>query len=146
MWYAIVSFIVIVLGWFFYDRNRMEKSLTKQGGMSVIFEQLISLIMEGEPNCRIIKEQRSSVYLSASTGASMMLIEILMTFKKVTITYRTDSIAFGKHKLRWEFKANEDQEFIFYKMNSDIGTYLKNDKRTGAFYKALYDPDSDLNV
>ena len=124
----------------------MGRLIRTRGGISVIYEKLISLILEGDPNCRIIKETLYSVYLSANTGNSMMLVEILMAFNKVTITHRTESIIFGKHKLRWEFSANEDQEFIFHKMNSDLETYLKNDSRTRLFFNAMNDPDTDLNV
>lgn len=125
-WIIIISLLVVVFGKFLWDRARMERSVMREGGMRKKFEKLISLMVSLDSRTRIEDETPSNITLVLSTFGAITKIGILMTFKTVTISYATKSELFGTHRLQWEFDKDEDQEFIFAKMNKDIGAYMQN--------------------
>ena len=124
MWFAIISFIVVIIGLFFFSKFRMERKIRTGGGMAVKYEKLLNLIKEDEPRCKIYKETPSYINIGYSNYSGSTLIEILATFSTVTITYRTRGKFFGDHKLQWDFQADGDQEYMIHKMNKDISAYF----------------------
>jgi len=142
MWFAIISLSVIILGWFFWDKYKMEQAIKKTGGLSIKYRELIDILLETIPHSRIIKERRSYLLLGSFSFATTTIFEFVPTFSSITITYKSKSLMFGKHKLRWQFPINEDQEYMFYKINKDINEYLSHNKKLNNFINLLHGPES----
>ena len=126
VWIIIISFLVIVIGKFFWDRYKMEQKIKQEGGMSKKYATLINLILAQDREARVLHETPSDISMGLESTSGKILINILATFKSITITYFLDSYLVGKHKLQWEFDKDEDQQYMNDKMNKDIGAYMDN--------------------
>lgn len=125
-WIVIISFFVLVIGKFLWDRAKMERSIMNEGGMRKKYATLISLILSQDNDARVAHESLSDIIIVLSTMSGKIIINILATFKSITITYFVESYVMGKHKLYWEFDKDADQEYIHDKMNKDISAYMEN--------------------
>lgn len=105
----------------------MEQKIKLEGGMSRKYATLINLILAQDREARILHETASDISIGLESASGKILINILATFKTVTITYFLDSHFVGKHNLPpWEFDMDEDQHYMNAKMNKDINAYMKN--------------------
>lgn len=138
-WFAITSFIIATLGLFLLNKYRLERRIKLEGGMSKKYETLIKILMDPFPRSQIFKETSSYISFGASSFGTVTLFDIVLTFKTITVTYNVQSMIFGNYKLRWDFSVNEDQEFMAYKINKDIGTYLSEDKKVSKFISMFND-------
>lgn len=123
---AITLVVLLVFGWFLRDKIKMEREIKKRGGMRVVYGELISRLLEVDPNIKIFHDKTSYLSLGMTSSHTITLFELVPTFGSVTITYTVQSDFLGKHQLRWTFQDEEDPDFIIYKINNDIGLYLKN--------------------
>lgn len=126
MWIVIILVVILILGKFFWDRNKMEREIMNKGGMKVVYGELISRLMEIHPKSKIFHEKPSYISLGVADSFTVTLFELMATFGFLTITYSVSSNIFGKHKLQWEFEDGENPEFIIYKIDMDIESYMKN--------------------
>lgn len=120
MWIMIIALPVILIGWFLYDKRKMESNIKKRGGMSIVYSELIELIMNSNAYCKILEEGQSYIYI----GNGIFHYEILATFSSVNITFRRNDLLFGESELKWDFGAVEPQDFMFFKIEKDIESYF----------------------
>lgn len=115
----------------------MEQKIKQEGGMSKKYATLINLILAQDREARVLHETSSDISVGVESTSGKILINILATFKSITITYFLDSYLVGKHKLQWEFDKDEDQQYMNDKMNKDIGTYMDNIDFEGKLQKGI---------
>jgi len=123
---AIIIFIVVIIGWFLIDRNRMIVKLKNEGGIRSKYRELIDLMLAGHPNNKIFREDSTSLDLGVSSFGTSTTFTLLMAFKTITISYHVRSEIFGNHSLKWDFGANDNQEFMFRYISKDIEKYFEN--------------------
>lgn len=126
MWFVIIAIITLVLSKFFWDKHRLEASIRKRGGMRVVYSKIITLLMEQHPKSKIFNERSSYICLGVADKFATTIFELVATFGSVTIVYKAKSMLFGDHRLEWTFNDADDPEYIFYKMNTDIKSYMEN--------------------
>lgn len=127
-WIILISLFAVVFGKFFWDRGKLGRKVVREGGMRKKFELLINSILDREDRAKIIKETSTYLCISASGFGIVTMIEILMAFRSVLITYKVISELYGEHKLEWKFPENENQEYILSKINKDVGSYLEKNQ------------------
>lgn len=126
VWIVIISFLVLIIGKFLWDLAKMERKILREGGMRKKYETFINLILQQDKEARVVNEKLSDISIVLTTMSGRAIINILASFGSVTITWLLDSYLFGKHKLMWEFDKDEDQEYMFERMNKEINIYMEN--------------------
>lgn len=126
VWIVIISFLVLVIGKFLWDRAKMERRILREGGMRKKYETFINLILQQDKEARVVNEKPSDISIVLTTMSGRVIINILATFRSVTVTWLLDSYLLGNHKLMWEFDKDEDQEYMFERMNKEINVYMEN--------------------
>ena len=126
MWFVIIAIIILGLSKFFWDKHRLEASIRKRGGMRAIYSEIIKLLMEQHPKSKIFNESSSYICLGVAEQFATTIFELVATFGSVTIVYKAKSKIFGEHRLEWTFNDGDDPEYIFYKMSTDIKSYIGN--------------------
>jgi len=126
VWIVIISFLVLIIGKFLWDRAKMERRILRDGGMRKKYETLINLILQQDKEARVVNEKPSDISIVLTTMSGRVIINILATFRSVTVTWLLDSYLLGNHKLMWEFDKDEDQEYMFERMNKEINVYMGN--------------------
>lgn len=126
VWIVIISFLVLIIGKFLWDRAKMERRILKEGGMRKKYETFINLILQQDKEARVVNEKPSDISIVLTTMSGRVIINILATFRSVTVTWLLDSYLLGNHKLMWEFDKDEDQEYMFERMNKEINVYMEN--------------------
>ncbi len=126
VWIVIISFLVLVIGKFLWDRAKMERRILREGGMRMKYETFINLILQQDKEARVVNEKPSDISIVLTTMSGRVIINILATFRSVTVTWLLDSYLLGNHKLMWEFDKDEDQEYMFERMNKEINVYMEN--------------------
>lgn len=126
VWIVIISFLVLIIGKFLWDRAKMERRILREGGMRKKYETFINLILQQDKEARVVNEKPSDISIVLTTMSGRVIINILATFRSVTITWLLDSYLLGNHKLMWEFDKDEDQEYMFERMNKEINVYMEN--------------------
>jgi len=126
VWIVIISFLVLIIGKFLCDRAKMERRILRDGGMRKKYETLINLILQQDKEARVVNEKPSDISIVLTTMSGRVIINILATFRSVTVTWLLDSYLLGNHKLMWEFDKDEDQEYMFERMNKEINVYMEN--------------------
>ncbi len=126
VWIVIISFLVLIIGKFLWDRAKMERRILRDGGMRKKYETLINLILQQDKEARVVNEKPSDISIVLTTMSGRVIINILATFRSVTVTWLLDSYLLGNHKLMWEFDKDEDQEYMFERMNKEINVYMEN--------------------
>ena len=126
VWIVIISFLVLIIGKFLWDRAKMERRILRDGGMRKKYETLINLILQQDKEARVVNEKTSDISIVLTTMSGRVIINILATFRSVTVTWLLDSYLLGNHKLMWEFDKDEDQEYMFERMNKEINVYMEN--------------------
>ncbi|HPO61180.1 MAG TPA: hypothetical protein PLN45_06485 [Exilispira sp.] len=104
----------------------MERRILRDGGMRKKYETLINLILQQDKEARVVNEKPSDISIVLTTMSGRVIINILATFRSVTVTWLLDSYLLGNHKLMWEFDKDEDQEYMFERMNKEINVYMEN--------------------
>ncbi len=126
VWIVIISFLVLIIGKFLWDRAKMERRILREGGMRKKYETFINLILQQDKEARVVNEKPSDISIVLTTMSGRVIINILATFRSVTVTWLLDSYLLGNHKLMWEFDKDEDQEYMFERMNKEINVYMEN--------------------
>ena len=126
VWIVIISFLVLIIGKFLWDRAKMERRILRDGGMRKKYETFINLILQQDKEARVVNEKPSDISIVLTTMSGRVIINILATFRSVTVTWLLDSYLLGNHKLMWEFDKDEDQEYMFERMNKEINVYMEN--------------------
>jgi len=126
VWIVIISFLVLIIGKFLWDRAKMERRILREGGMRKKYETFINLILQQDKEARVVNEKPSDISIVLTTMSGRVIINILATFRSVTVTWLLDSYLLGNHKLMWEFDKDEDQEYMFERMNKEINVYMGN--------------------
>ncbi|MEQ8225538.1 MAG: hypothetical protein ABRQ37_24675 [Candidatus Eremiobacterota bacterium] len=90
------------------------------------YETFINLILQQDKEARVVNEKPSDISIVLTTMSGRVIINILATFRSVTVTWLLDSYLLGNHKLMWEFDKDEDQEYMFERMNKEINVYMEN--------------------
>ena len=126
VWIVIISFLVLIIGKFLWDRAKMERRILREGGMRKKYETFINLILQQDKEARVVNEKPSDISIVLTTMSGRVIINILATFRSVTVTWLRDSYLLGNHKLMWEFDKDEDQEYMFERMNKEINVYMEN--------------------
>ncbi|HPR91798.1 MAG TPA: hypothetical protein PLR64_00890 [Candidatus Dojkabacteria bacterium] len=104
----------------------MERRILREGGMRKKYETFINLILQQDKEARVVNEKPSDISIVLTTMSGRVIINILATFRSVTVTWLLDSYLLGNHKLMWEFDKDEDQEYMFERMNKEINVYMEN--------------------
>ncbi|MBN1181189.1 MAG: hypothetical protein JXB49_02805 [Bacteroidales bacterium] len=126
VWIVIISFLVLIIGKFLWDRAKMERRILREGGMRKKYETFINLILQQDKEARVINEKPSDISIVLTTMSGKVIINILATFRSVTVTWLLESYLLGNYKLMWEFDTNEDQEYMFERMNKEINAHMEN--------------------
>ena len=126
VWIVIISFLVLIIGKFLWDRAKMERKILREGEMRKKYEPFINLILQQDKEARVVNEKPSDISIVLTTMSGRVIINILATFRSVTVTWLLDSYLLGNHKLMWEFDKDEDQEYMFERMNKEINVYMEN--------------------
>jgi len=133
-WIIIISFLVVIIGIFLWDRAKMERKILREGGMRKKFETFINLVLEQNAEAKVVNEKPSDISIVFNTMSGRVIIDMLATCNmmttsiSVTVTWLLDSYLFGNHTLRREFDFDEDQEYMFGRMNKEINAYMENIK------------------
>ncbi len=125
MWIVIISIIVLVLGKFLFDKYSMEISLRRKGGMKVVYAELISLLLAQHPASKIFNESASYISLGVADTFTVTLFELVAAFRSVIVVYKVRSKFYGDHRLEWTFPDSDDPEFMVFKMQNDIKSYIE---------------------
>jgi hypothetical protein len=123
---VIIIVVSIIIGMFLRDKTKMERELKRRGGMRVVYGELISRLLEADPNIKIFHDKPSYISLGVASSHTITLFELVPTFGSVTVSYTVQSKFFGKHKLNWTFPDSENPDFMVHKINTDVGLYLSN--------------------
>lgn len=119
-WILILAIIAWSLFRFFSDSSKQKEKMEKIGGVKEKYSTLVNYFLSGDSKCRIIQETSVFIRMGVSGLDGHTLFDIYQTFGTVTIHYRVDSRAFGKHKLEWQFDENMNQITMLEKINADI--------------------------
>lgn len=125
-WIIIISFLVVIIGKFLWDRAKMERKILREGGMRKKYETFINLILQQDKEAKVVNEKPSDISIVLTTISGRVIINILATIRSVTVTWLLDSYLLGNHRLIWEFDKDEDQEYMFERMNKEINVYMEN--------------------
>lgn len=126
MWFAIITFIIVIIIWFLHDRQKMIRKLKEEGGVRNKYEILIKSMLAEHPYSKIFNQNTSFLDLGVSSFGITKLYRLLMTFSTITITYNIKSEIVGNHSLSWEFRKDDDQEFMYHVIAQDIVKYYEN--------------------
>lgn len=127
MWFVIILIVVLVLGKFLWDRRRMELSIKRRGGMRVVYAELITLLLSQHPRSKIFHDKASYLSLGVADAFSVTLFELVAAFNSVIVVYKFKSKYLGNHRLEWTFQDSDDQEFMLFKIERDINSYLERE-------------------
>lgn len=125
-WIIIISFLIVIIGKFLWDRAKMERKILREGGMRKKYETFINLILQQDQEAKVVNEKPSDISIVLTSISGRVIINILATFRSVTVTWLLDSYLLGDHKLIWEFDKDEEQEYMFERMNKEINVYMEN--------------------
>ena len=89
VWIVIISFLVLIIGKFLWDRAKMERRILKEGGMRKKYETFINLILQQDKEARVVNEKPSDISIVLTTMSGRVIINILATFRSVTVTWWT---------------------------------------------------------
>lgn len=104
----------------------MERKILREGGMRKKYETFINLILQQDQEAKVVNEKPSDISIVLTSISGRVIINILATFRSVTVTWLLDSYLLGDHKLIWEFDKDEEQEYMFERMNKEINVYMEN--------------------
>lgn len=120
-WIGIIA--VVLIGKFLYDLSQQKKELEKDGGVVRKYATLIAFIMAVSERNRMHDVRADGVTIADLRVYTNTVIHIVETFGAVTIQWNLESIAFGKHRLEWEFNAQGDQRKMFEIFARDVSEY-----------------------
>lgn len=120
-WIGIIA--VVLIGKFLYDLSQQKKELEKDGGVVRKYATLIAFIMAVSERNRMHDVRADGVTIADLRVHTNTVIHIIETFGTVTIQWNLESIAFGKHRLEWEFNAQGDQRKMFEIFARDVSEY-----------------------
>ena len=125
-WIIIIAIIVFILIMFINDTSQQSSKIKKEGGMRIKYRELISYMMSQDSRTRFFQETADSITLGLSNVDGKTLFILTQTFGKLTVQWKVDSNAFGRHSLEWDFPEYGDQEKMMNRIMNDIGKYQVN--------------------
>ncbi|RKD90028.1 hypothetical protein [Mangrovibacterium diazotrophicum] len=130
MWIVIIAFPILTVGWFLFDKWKMETEIQSQGGMAIVHKELINILIDSTPYCKILQEGRSYIYI----GRSDLHYEIVSHFSDISVIFRLENAFVGKHMLKWSFSKTDAPDYIYFRIEKDIESYF-NKKFSKITYK-----------
>ena len=126
MWTIIIVIVIFIIGLFLYDTSKQSTQIKREGGMSIKYRELIKYIMSGDSRSRIMQETSNSLTLGVSNAGGTTLYILTQTYGKLTVQWKVDSPAFGRHYKEWDFQEYEDQERMMARIMNDLEKYQRN--------------------
>lgn len=121
---SVVAVFLVVK--FIYDKSQQSIEIGKQGGMTNKYKVLISHLLGGHPNARIIRQTGDSIIVGSVSTGGQTVFDMVQTFGSLTVEWRMESPLFGKHKLKWTFPEYGDQDKMMERINNDLEKYQRN--------------------
>ncbi|MBJ10685.1 MAG: hypothetical protein CMP66_04410 [Flavobacteriales bacterium] len=109
---------------FFRDLEKQKRKIAIEGGMRIKYSTLVNYMLSGHQNCKVHQESADSILVGAVSYGGQTSFELIQTFGSITITWRSESPLFGKHKLEWQFPEYTNQEKIINQINSELEDYF----------------------
>lgn len=125
-WIIILGIIVFSIFKFMNDNNEQANAVAKQGGMRKKYSLLVDYLLSASDRCRIMKEGGTYITLGAISPGGKTIFDLTQTFGSITITWTSQSVLMGNHKLTWEFGEFEDQSQMIARIQRDINSYMNN--------------------
>lgn len=125
----VVTIIIIIVagGKFFYDFNKNISKAQEEGRLSTKYPRLINLFIDKDPHIlRITEETTDTITLGASYKLGTTLFFISFKYGKILIQWKEDHAHYGKHKIKWEFNEDDNQEYIVDYVMDDVTDYLQD--------------------
>ena len=124
MWIFIIAIILYIMFRFFRDLEKQKRKIAIEGGMRIKYSTLVNYMLSGHQNCKVHQESADSILVGAVSYGGQTSFELIQTFGSITITWRSESPLFGKHKLEWQFPEYTNQEKIINQINSELEDYF----------------------
>lgn len=122
----IVVFIIVVLVYLFLStKNDEVKKINNQGGFYLKYNVLIDYFLT-YPGVRIESKNSYSMILILKDKYVITRITIGHGFENVSVFWEQDSIAFGKHNLKWQFPESLSQYQMIDLISNELEMYNKN--------------------
>lgn len=126
MWIIIILIVVFILGKFLLDKNNVEKTVMRQGGMTQKYKTLIEHFKGNNPDAKIYKITNDEVELGVKGVSGSTIFSIIHSFEKVIITWKLNNMLIGSHGLQWEFHHLKNQNEIAEIIHGELETYQRN--------------------
>lgn len=108
------------------DCNEQANAVAKQGGMRKKYSLLVDYLLSTSDRCRIMKESGTYITIGVVSPGGKTIFDMTQTFGSITVTWISQSVLMGNHKLEWEFGEFEDQSQMIARIQHDINSYMNN--------------------
>lgn len=125
-WIIILALVAFVIFKFAVDVNKQAGAVIKQGGMRKKYSILIDYLLNANQGTRIFTETSTFITLGITGLGGSTIFNIQQTFGTVSIEWKAENHAFGKHSLKWNFNEFLDQKKMIEKIENDLGIYQSN--------------------
>lgn len=122
----IILLIVVVLAYLYVTTKKSEVSkINNQGGIFFKYKILIEYFLE-YPGVKIETKNSYSVILILKDKYAVTRITIGHGFEDVSVFWELNSIAYGKHNLKWKFPESLSQYQMIELIENELEIYNKN--------------------
>lgn len=135
IWTIVLLIVGFVILKFVMDRNKLQNETTKHGGMSEIYDVLLS-DFKNSPIAKKNKETNDFIEYMWEENGSLSRISVLQTFSGYVVDWQVKS-SWGMVSNTWDFKKNIDQNLARIEIVNGMKTKYSEamDKMMRGFYE-----------
>lgn len=111
MWTIIVVIITFFISRFLWDYFRQNQEVSRQGGMSTKYQELIGLLSGSSLKRQNVS--KNSITYSGKVAYGTMFFTLTQTFGKVTVEWGNENSMLGRHSRKWIFDENDNQRGMY---------------------------------
>lgn len=122
MIFIILIILTIVVGKFFYDKNRLIETINSNGGIALKYKILISYMTNDSSEAEVHKHKDYVIIINKGIG-SYTRFSIMPAFNKVVINWECNFQTISSFKHKWEFdELRLSQQEMITQIDRDIKT------------------------